>query len=408
MIKYFRRSNVQMLSISIIIPLYKGSKYIDYWVEKVIQNYELLKNKHDCKVELIFVNDYPVEKVPGICSDKEGIKIVVLNLPSNRGIHGARVAGIQIATGEFVLMVDQDDKIENNYLLSQISKLGEADAILCNGYKDRVLADVKLKIYSSVEELCSACMLNTFIKNGCQIVSPGQVLLKKNSIPKIWLECILHVSGADDLLLWLLMLGDGKNFAVNEEGLYTHVRHWNNTSGQSAQMSNSEQEVVKILEEKCALPQKQIRKLQKRYNEGNNLKFYEIFLQYDRWMYLQLRGVTISNYLKKKGFNNVTVYGLGYLGARLYDELKRGDINLIAGIDRNVIENTECVAPMVTMDSIQTDELIQKSDVIIVTVIDGYEKIKENIDTEYEITVLSFGDILNEMIEEVALKEIRQ
>lgn len=52
-----------MVDISIIIPLYKGRKYLTYWVESLSENFEKYQTEYKSHCEAIFVNDYPGEKV---------------------------------------------------------------------------------------------------------------------------------------------------------------------------------------------------------------------------------------------------------------------------------------------------------------------------------------------------------
>ena len=47
------------MDISVIIPFYKGQQYLDYLLEILDKNNNLI----DEKMEVIFVNDYPDEKL---------------------------------------------------------------------------------------------------------------------------------------------------------------------------------------------------------------------------------------------------------------------------------------------------------------------------------------------------------
>ena len=113
--------------ISIIVPIYHGKQYIDAIIAQIEKCIKKLEKKY--MVELLLVNDAPEEKLGEYCS--ESMDIVVLNTDCNRGIHGARVRGLESCQGEFVLFLDQDDKITEDYLQSQISKMDNCDAIVC-------------------------------------------------------------------------------------------------------------------------------------------------------------------------------------------------------------------------------------------------------------------------------------
>ena len=71
-----------MVDISIIIPLYKGRKYLTYWVEMLSKNIKKYQREYKSLCETIFVNDYPDEKVE--LPDCE-LDITIYNLKENRG-----------------------------------------------------------------------------------------------------------------------------------------------------------------------------------------------------------------------------------------------------------------------------------------------------------------------------------
>ena len=50
------------MDISIIIPLYKGTKYIKSWIEMIDRNMNIVReNGKDVSFEVLFINDYPQE-----------------------------------------------------------------------------------------------------------------------------------------------------------------------------------------------------------------------------------------------------------------------------------------------------------------------------------------------------------
>ena len=62
------------------------------------------------------------------------------------------------------------------------------------------------------------------------IISPGQVLIRRDKIPAVWKNTRLSNNGADDWLLWLCMLGAGAELALNPEILFEHVVEGENES----------------------------------------------------------------------------------------------------------------------------------------------------------------------------------
>ncbi len=92
--------------ISVVIPVYKVEKYLKKCVDSVRnQTYENL--------EIILVDDGSPDNCGKMCDDlaKEDTRIKAIH-KTNGGLSDARNAGIDIATGEFIMFVDSDDMME--------------------------------------------------------------------------------------------------------------------------------------------------------------------------------------------------------------------------------------------------------------------------------------------------------
>lgn len=242
--------------ISVITTLYGGNAYLPRLVEMFRQNVAGLGEA--AEAEYILVNDSPWTPVELEGLNLDELDIRVVENPENYGIHRSRVEGIRTATGEFILILDQDDEIADNYLLSQLSAIGSCPAVVCNGIKE--LAVGGKKIY---RDKCKMSLINCkwpYLLAANQIVSPGQCLLRKAAIPEAWLENPQKVNGADDLFLWLLMLDGGMKFAKNPALLYTHKQVGDNPSNSLEKMCLSDEEMCHILRQKKLLPEKDIQK----------------------------------------------------------------------------------------------------------------------------------------------------
>ena len=187
--------------VSVIVPIYHGQMYMPGLIRQLE---EAAKETTDYNVELLFVNDdpdMPIGAVPeSILTD-----IRVIQTDKNRGIHGARVRGLSYCRGDFVLFLDQDDTIHKKYLTRQLALIGDADAVVCNVMHD---GHMYYDVDRSLEHVITR---ESMLFEQCMILSPGQVLIRKASISDIWKENIMRVTGADDWLLWICMLCEGKN-----------------------------------------------------------------------------------------------------------------------------------------------------------------------------------------------------
>ena len=92
-----------MKKVTVVIPVYNVEKYLDACIESVID--QTLKD-----IEIICVNDGSTDKSLSIIKKyaKKDKRIVVID-KENGGLSSARNAGLEKATGEYVLFIDSDD-----------------------------------------------------------------------------------------------------------------------------------------------------------------------------------------------------------------------------------------------------------------------------------------------------------
>jgi len=386
--------------ISIIVPIYKGKKYILYWLEKAANNAAYL-TPFDLRCELILVNDFPEETIAGGEFQTTGFDLKVLNSKKNRGIHGARVYGLEHAEGEWVIFLDQDDQITDDYLIKQKKCIGDAAAAVCNGYVTHFCKDIRNYIYANSNIQKRVQDLTYYISTGNPIYSPGQVMLKKESIPDFWCRHIIKTNGADDYLLWILMLKEGYQFVINEEKLYTHIGHADNISNDITSMVASIHEIEQLLEDNGFLDDREKEIIRNRNMQGVNIhRSVDIIATYDYWLYLEHRHQSIAEFLQEHGYFKIGIYGMGSLGNRLYDLLYDSDVKVVFAMDRRA-NDLECEIPIFCLEDERIKRYIKNVDAIIVTAASAFQAIKEEVENKYGALVLSLKNILLEIIKSI-------
>ena len=115
---------------SIIVPVYNTEKYIDKCVCSVFgQSFD--------DYELILVDDGSPDNCPKICDDyaMRDKRVKVIH-KKNGGLVSARQAGIKEAVGQYIVHLDSDDWLENNYLekFAGIIKKYSPDVICSDHY----------------------------------------------------------------------------------------------------------------------------------------------------------------------------------------------------------------------------------------------------------------------------------
>ena len=93
------------MNLSIIIPAYNSSKYIENCVNSI-------NNKNKDSLEIIIINDGSTDNTQLICENLckkyDNIKLINKN---NEGVSVSRNIGISKATGKYIMFVDSDDEL---------------------------------------------------------------------------------------------------------------------------------------------------------------------------------------------------------------------------------------------------------------------------------------------------------
>lgn len=111
----------------------------------------------------------------------------------------------------------------------------------------------------------------------------------------------------------------------------------------------------------------------------------------DKWLMKKQRGKKLTQYFEEKGIDSIAIYGMSYIGERLYDELKDSDIEIRYAIDQNingVYTDLNVFLPK--------DEL-PEVDAIIVTPVFYYDEIKEVLKKKVGSKIISLDTVLNKI-----------
>lgn len=101
---------MQSKKVSVIVPIYNVEKYIGKCVDSI-------RNQDYPNIEIILVDDGSPDKSPQIidemASNDDRIKVIH---EKNDGVSSARNRGIAAATGEYIMFVDGDDWVDDDYV----------------------------------------------------------------------------------------------------------------------------------------------------------------------------------------------------------------------------------------------------------------------------------------------------
>ncbi len=127
------------LLFSIIIPVYRVEAYLPTCVESV-------RNQTYTNIEIILVDDGSPDSCPKMCDEyaKSDPRIRVIH-QANGGQSSARKAGIAIAKGEYVCLVDSDDYVDITYIqhMADAIEKYQVDIVCCGSYIARENENIK-------------------------------------------------------------------------------------------------------------------------------------------------------------------------------------------------------------------------------------------------------------------------
>ncbi len=109
-----------------------------------------------------------------------------------------------------------------------------------------------------------------------------------------------------------------------------------------------------------------------------------------RWVRDKQDGKNFADYLNKKGYRRIAVYGMSYAGECLVNELKETNVKVAFGIDQRA-ETMNSDVDVKTMN-----EKWEEVDAIVVTAITFFDEIKENLEKKVTCDIISLEELIYE------------
>lgn len=120
-------------------------------------------------------------------------------------------------------------------------------------------------------------------------------------------------------------------------------------------------------------------------------KHLAIMKLYDQWIQTKQEGKTIIDYFHDNDIKSLAIYGMSFVGQRLYEELKESDIEVSYAIDKNA------ASIYADIDILDPNDVLPQTDAIVVTAVYFYNEIEEMLEGKTDARILSFEDILYEL-----------
>lgn len=212
--------------ISIIVPVYNVEKYLKRCIDSILK--QTFTN-----FELILINDGSTDSSGQICDEyaRKDKRIKVYH-KKNEGASIARNTGIINSNGQFILFVDSDDFIDEEYISSYLKYPIEEYTLLIQGCSIYDINDENRKPYQlehkkyEKNEFYTAISENELFKHG----SPYGKLYAKSIIDKYNIRFDKNLLNFEDLIFFLRYLQHinklvftpdiGYHYFKNDNGLH--------------------------------------------------------------------------------------------------------------------------------------------------------------------------------------------
>jgi glycosyltransferase involved in cell wall biosynthesis len=183
--------------VSIIIPCYNQGAFLKETLNSVLAC--------DATIyELIIVNDGSTDSQTNEYLSKlktEGYQVI---FQENKGLAGARNAGLEIAKGEFILPLDSDNKIRSQYLTEAILAM-DADPGVAVVYANAQYFGDRTGVWEPGKFNMQRLMLSNYI-DAC-------ALIRKSVLDKLgFYDTKMKYMGWEDWDMWLRIAFAGHKF----------------------------------------------------------------------------------------------------------------------------------------------------------------------------------------------------
>lgn len=212
--------------ISIVVPIYQVEKYIGNCMKSICE-----QNFKD--FEVVLVSDGTKDRSIEIAEEILKLSGINYNIikQQNKGVSAARNAGIRNSCGEWIICIDPDDIINENFLkiLYETCVMKNVD-VAAGNYQivsESELFKIPKKIYMStiIEQ---EKILRKFLIRDIKIISPAMLIRKELIIRNnLWYHEDIRFS-EDQHFIWRLLLTIDK-IAYNETPIYNYYIRENST-----------------------------------------------------------------------------------------------------------------------------------------------------------------------------------
>lgn len=198
--------------LSVIVPMYNSSYYLDTLFESL--NLTATKD-----VELIIVDDGSKDDTYEKCIEyKRTTEHVIVIHNENHGVSYSRNCGMQKASGKYIMFVDSDDKLVDNWYDAFINSLDEAkdsDIIVFSKHAKETCPNVK-KIINSIVGIDAELGIE-------YLTAPVSKAYKRSFIQEEHIEFNTEVINGEDALFNIEAFLKSDSYYFDRDSIYSYL-----------------------------------------------------------------------------------------------------------------------------------------------------------------------------------------
>lgn len=220
-----------MNKVTIIIPVYNAYDKLDICIKSIIK--QTYKN-----IEVLLINDGSKDKsLEKIKKYEKKYKYIHVIDKKNEGVAKTRNLGIKKATGDYILFIDNDDYIDNDYVEKYVDIMNKNNAdVVIGGFK-RVNAEGKI--------LYKMQLKDTFWSR-YNIITPWAKMYKKTFLLRNKVEFFSYGIG-EDVYFNILLYSKNPNVVITDYNGYNWLYNEESVSNTSHKGLNKNIDIIKLL-----------------------------------------------------------------------------------------------------------------------------------------------------------------
>lgn len=206
--------------LSVIIPAYNCSNTLSNAVKSILQ----ADNK---EIEIVIVDDGSTDNTPAVGKQLSDIHDnVLLITQQNSGAHNARLKGVSVAHGEYIMFCDADDTVDPQNLIKMMDVVSRNDFDIVVGCSRDFSSDGKLEYiqYNKIHgEMSSEKFIQGILLSKI-IIGPACKCIKRNLFEMADSQLSREIVFNEDVFMNVSVgLKSRKNLVLKDTIVYNHL-----------------------------------------------------------------------------------------------------------------------------------------------------------------------------------------